>query len=73
MIVTGTASRSHWLASIAIEAGFPGAESLPPGASSSEIWLAICQAGQLSEQELARTVARHFDLPMAKVWRRTTS
>jgi len=70
MIVTSsTTSRSHWLSSIAAEAGYGGAEALPSGASPSDRWLAICQAAHLSEQELARAVARHFDLPVANIAR----
>jgi type II secretory ATPase GspE/PulE/Tfp pilus assembly ATPase PilB-like protein len=72
MILTGsTTSRSHWLASIALEAGYQGAGSyLPqPGASQSESWLAICQVCSLNEQELTGVVAGHFDLPVANLAR----
>jgi type II secretory ATPase GspE/PulE/Tfp pilus assembly ATPase PilB-like protein/CheY-like chemotaxis protein len=62
--------RAHWLESVADGAAGDGRATgteapLDPRTSAVERWSSVARARDLSEGELARLVANHFDLPVA--------
>ena len=58
---------SHWLANIAVKAGYPKARDFqaPKGAELQEIWSSIADVCGVGEEELTQIVAKHMSLKVA--------
>lgn len=58
----------HWLTAVARAAGLPGADELElnPDAETASAWEAVAAASGITDDELARAVADHFHLEVAR-------
>ena len=63
----GISASVHWLLSLAQRSGgyAEGSLALPPATPALDVWWALCAAGPMSQDVIARMIAEHLRLPLA--------